>query len=354
MGKALSVECCTSRHDSFEKHQLGRQLTGDSIWYDCDEFHGDLHQPSAVLEAGVPTEAAEGVASLAEMIGASGMEPLCDPLTLLRFYISCEGNAALAADMYWSFSTWRSEFSIGLVMAMHGSGETYCCDGSLPQSHERNEWQWKRNPVSSPEAALADRCGFWGRLKDPMNGGPIMVWRVGTADIAAVRREGLLDALRRALAAHVEDCFQLARAASIRKKQLVLSPLVIDAEGISVAFLRNLGLIVELLKFFLNYPEQLSSVTVIRAPWMATQIFQAAKPFIHKNTSAKFAILGNDFARGLKEHSGVDVAVLPECLGGHANDKLICAHQKVPIGAGDALRETQGRCPGFPAWFSRN
>lgn len=330
-------------------------ISKDTIWFDCASESDNKPELEEMIEAGVPAQDAEGVASLAGIVGACGAEPLSDPLTLFRFYVSSQRDVELAAKSYWMSLKWRSEFHLNLVMAMHGAGETYSSDGSPSHLIREAEWHWEQR-ICSYEAEYAKRYAFWGRLKDPNGGGPVLLWRAGVADIDALHKGNrvLLDPLKRAIAAHLEDCFQESRAASLRNKRLVLSHLVIDAFGLGLVFIQRLEIIKELVEFGLHYPEAVATVTVIRAPWLVTRLFQMGKVFLPKATQVKFAILGNDFARGLKLHSGLDLSMFPQYLGGQTSNDVLCSCNHVPdvIKAAAALRETWGFYPGFPTWFS--
>ena len=59
--------------------------------------------------AGVPAGAVEGVLEVAMRLGARRgfPEPLLDPLTLLRFYNSRDGNADDAVAMWEAATAWR-------------------------------------------------------------------------------------------------------------------------------------------------------------------------------------------------------------------------------------------------------
>lgn len=358
MGQAHGDGYCVSRDDK-ELQQC--ESRSEDIWYDCIEYEAqrvpcvvtvsrcqaevidEAPTVADVLRAGVPKESSDGVARLGVLVHARGMEPLCDPLTLLRFYISAHSNAEDAACMYQKTLQWRSGYCLGSVMATHGAGETYGTDGNRTHCNgEAAEWQWERAEVTY-EAVLTQRHAFIGRLKTlhPNEGGPVLVWRVGIADVGALVREDLLDVMKRALAAHLEDCFQCSRAASLRKNKLVLSRLVIDAHGLGAVFMRHLKVINELVAFSTQFPEAVASVTVVRAPWLAARLWKAGKAFMPAGLASKFIILGNDFEAGLKLHSGLDVSQLPEFLGGQSSNSVMCNSEQVPLGTGVAFRQMQ-------------
>merc|ERR1719387_2623265 len=139
---------------------------------------------------------------------------------------------------------------------MHGAGETYNSDGSPSRSHLLPEWHWERGLVSY-EAVCCDRDAFFGRLPEPhpVRGGPVLVWRVGIADVGALKDQTLMDGFKRALTAHIEDCFQFSRAASRRRNMLSLASLVVDAQGLGISIIKHLPLIKHLIEDFSQYPE---------------------------------------------------------------------------------------------------
>lgn len=336
MGQTLSVECCQVR-DHSESFQ-------GEVWYDCDSEQQEydsifydavdgLHTKAATLEAGVPPEAADDVVQLAVLVSAHAVEPMSDPLTLLRFYISCNGIVEDAARMYRNSVKWRCDYALGKVMALHGSGEAYCADGSPAHSNGETEWHWARTRVTF-EAETFHRHGFYGRLqvlnhaKD--EGGPILVWRIGQADIGMLDHEEALTACKRGLAAHLEDCFQCSRSASLKYKRLVLSRLVLDCHGLQLATaLRYSSHVKELVECSIQYPEAVKSITVVRAPKTITAVWRFLSRLLKPAMRAKFEILGDDFAEGLKAHSGLHVDVLPRFLGGKAKDDEVCSAEKV-------------------------
>eukprot|EP00929_Paragymnodinium_shiwhaense_P058824 TRINITY_DN29471_c0_g3_i3.p1 TRINITY_DN29471_c0_g3~~TRINITY_DN29471_c0_g3_i3.p1 ORF type:complete len:392 (+),score=24.01 TRINITY_DN29471_c0_g3_i3:30-1178(+) len=358
MGQA---QCCSSRRTSsfFDEFPIpfAEAVVDDEIWHDAKEnldvwhdvVEADASKSSTlpickgkltlgdILNAGVPDDAAEGVLQLAAVVAGvcKGMD---DPLTLLRYYIAYGRDVHAAERLYRSQMEWRQHYRIGRIMAAHGSGEEYRCDGSpcnLPGS-----WRWERKPITY-EAVLADRHAFFGRLRhavDPVDGGAILVWRFGVADVGALQREGLLDGFKRALVSHIEDCFQSLRAASQRKKQLVCARVVMDAKGLGLDFLRHLKTVHELVSYCISkFPETVKSVTVVRAPWLCAQLWKTLQPLVPARTRSKFLLLGDGFEEALEVHSGLKVEMLPQFLGGLGDDDEVCSAKWVPDGTGKTL-----------------
>jgi len=291
-----------------------------------------------MVAAGVPSDVAESVARLAAAVDAAGVEPLCDPLTLLRFLRARDGSIDAAASMYIQTKKWRAEYSMGSVMAMHGEGEEYDDSGSPAHLHGEMEWRWRRRSAT-PESLLTARYAFWGRLSESAVDGAPIIGRLGQADTQGFFREDLVEILRRALVAHLEDTLQCARVASLRKGRLIRAHAIIDAEGLGLSMLRHVSFVKDSLKFAMSYyPESLSSVTVVRAPPIAAGLWRAISPLLPPGMRGKFRILGEDFEAGLLEHSGIQIAMLPRFLGGEGSDSDVCATEAVPVGIGASLR----------------
>jgi len=288
-----------------------------------------------IVQAGVPLEAAAGVAELARRVGAHGPEPMSDPITLWRFWRARECDAAAAERMYRETCAWRADFSIRDVMAAHGIGEEYDTGGARAAPESVTPWAWRRR-VDTAEAAFMQQCGFWGRLQAsaPEDGAPIAVWRVGTVDAPGYLREEVLDILRVGIVAHLEDLLQGGRVESLRRGRLVRSRLIIDAAGLSAWSLRYLWVfrsIVEVGKP--HFPEVFGSFTVVNAPALLASAFRVLEKSLTPGMRQKLCVLGPDFDEGLRRHTGLERSCLPACLGGLAPDGDLCAAGLVPPGA---------------------
>jgi hypothetical protein len=281
------------------------------------------------IAAGVPYEKAAGVASLAELLGSKGVEPLSDPLTLMRFYTAREENVPAAALMYQEACAWRASYSIDSLMYKHGAGEHYAVNGN--RLGEPTSWQWRRT-VSSVGAKLASQYGFFGRLLAiAPDGGPIAIWRV--PDLDGIKRAGLEKVLQDAFLAHMEDLLQAGRSESMKRKKLVRARIIIDANGVGTAVLRHREVFTPLIQMMKKYfPEVSASVSIVRAPWIFSTIFQAVSPLLTPVMKRKVCIIGQSFQSKLQEHSTVPLDCLPSFLGGRAGNckDELCAALKVP------------------------
>jgi len=150
---------------------------------------------AGLISAGVPPSSAEGVLLLARELGfdiQGRVEPLCDPLTLLRFLNAREGVVVDAALMHRQTCAWREDFGIARVMAAFGTGCEYDTSegaGGALRGIEAKGWSFRRAPQTET-AALAQRVSFFGKLDQAdADGAPIVVWRLGAFDLAGVARE---------------------------------------------------------------------------------------------------------------------------------------------------------------------
>lgn len=310
------------------------ESTSEEVLAVGEDVGGSQTDIEDLVRAGVPAEFASDVAALRAAVKADGFEPLSDPLTLFRFLLARASDVEQAAAMYREAVAWRAEYSISRVMEANGHPGHYYKDGR--RRGDLTDWSWSRSPNATPEAALIQRHAFFGRLSTPApDGGPIMIWRIGSADWAGYEREELFDILLPALAAHYEDSLQAARAASLREGRLVQARLVVDAFGVTFAILRCM-------KFFqlmvdvigTHYPEMLSSITVVRAPGFVESAWPIFRSVVPPKSREKVAFFGMDFEASLRAHAGgIERAVLPQFLGGEANDEEVCSSLPVPVGA---------------------
>jgi hypothetical protein len=134
----------------------------------------DLH---TLAISGVPVSEVPGVLQLANEIGANRrkIEPLCDPLTLLRFLRARDGVVKDALFMYQDTIKWRSQFRIDKVVSTFGDCSQYDNSNEKPGGcrlldKEGNlpPWKFRRNPKTD-DARLASRLSFFGMLDQPDN-----------------------------------------------------------------------------------------------------------------------------------------------------------------------------------------
>lgn len=284
-----------------------------------------------LVDLGVPTSEAAGVAALAEAVAAEGPEPLADPLTLLRFYRARGRDVEAAAGMYNATLAWRSSFSIPLVMDAYGEPGHYKPDSG--RATDPATWTWVCAP-RTPQSQLAMRHAFFGRICTHMADEPILVWRAGSADYKGIVREDMVDLMIQAFVVHLEDALQASRAASLRKGELVRARLIIDCDGFGFDNARYIPILRRIISLGKSYfPEVTASVTVVRAPAFLATFYGLIRPFLPKLLQDKVCILGKNFASGLQKHTGLDVAMLPLFLGGSSTEIGMAEALPVPSDA---------------------
>lgn len=282
------------------------------------------------------------MAALARAVTANGLEPLSDPLTLLRFYRARNRDVKAAAQMYHSTLAWRT--TIPELMDAFGTPGEYESNGG--RATDPSAWSWSPH-ANSAEAELAYRHAFFTRLPHLP---PILIWRAGLADYKGIVREELVNIMIKAFIVHLEapwhhlsihfsasggfltnarrpfhpkDALQASRAASFHEGELVRARLIIDCQGFgfeNIRYLQILKRIITLGKSY--YPEVAATVTVIRAPGFMATFYNLVKPLLPKLLQQKICILGADFHDGLMKHTGLDKTSLPDFLGGDVNVKF--------------------------------
>ncbi|GMI29965.1 hypothetical protein TeGR_g2649 [Tetraparma gracilis] len=200
------------------------------------------------VAAGVPQEDSELVSQLAARLGLdatkNALEPMSDPTTLLRFLNARDKDLDKACTMYTETMAWRGSSGLAKKMNDHGTiPDLYGADGM--QKTDLSSWAWKR-ATSTPDAALVQRFGFFGRLgRLGPDDEAIIIWRLGAADLKTTGHHE--DKILEAFNAHMEDCMQVGRAASLKHKKLVRSRLVIDLNGIGLSAIPYLSVIRKIL-----------------------------------------------------------------------------------------------------------
>eukprot|EP00439_Symbiodinium_sp_Y106_P077928 s65_g16.t2 len=256
--------------------------------------------PAVDMEAaGVPHDAAPDIATLSQdgrpksltfiartavmvMIElgmtAGSLEPLADPLMLLRFYLARAQQVEAAAAMHSETVAWREDFGLQSVMSDYGSGEIYHISGT----RRSNAMTWE------PQTDVAKRAApyvFFGRLRAKApDGGPVLVWQAGAADYGGFVREGLVDEMIRAFVAHFEDALQSSRAASLKAGHLVQARVVVDCSGFGFENLKHLHILRHIVHVIeRHFPEVSRSVTVVRAPWSVVSLYNIVSPWLSQD-----------------------------------------------------------------------
>lgn len=261
---------------------------------------------------------------------------MSDPISLLRFYNAQGKDVEKAAAMFRDTNAWRANFSLATLMSEYGTPGLYNEDGT--RKGDLSEWKWRPAP-SSARSKFASRHAFFEWLKRDGDE-PILFWQCGAADYKGYVREEMVSEVTRAWVAHLEDVLQASRVQSKQQKKMVRARLVVDANGFGVGNLRYISILRDIIALGKAYfPELTASVTVVRAPWAAAQGYKLIKPFLTPLIQSKIQILGSKFEEGLVEHSGLDLDILPNWIGG--KDPNFKVTEPVPEGGGKVLTEEE-------------
>jgi hypothetical protein len=104
--------------------------------------------------------------------------------------------------MYTETMAWRGSSGLAKKMNDHGTiPDLYGADGM--QKTDLSSWAWKR-ATSTPDAALVQRFGFFGRLgRLGPDDEAIIIWRLGAADLKTTGHHE--DKILEAFNAHMEE-----------------------------------------------------------------------------------------------------------------------------------------------------
>eukprot|EP00435_Cladocopium_sp_Y103_P050698 s1044_g15.t1 len=288
---------------------------------------------------GVPPNEVQGLAALRSAVATSGMEPLADPLTLLRFYRARNRDVDAAAEMYNTTMAWRSSYSIQELMDAFGTEGHYAANGG--RATDPIHWNWVPHP-NTLEAELAYRHSFFTRLPPEISPEPVLIWRAGHADYQGIVREDLVDIMIKAFIVHLEDALQASRAASLRKGKLVRARLIVDCDGLGFENIRYIPILKKIITLGKSYyPEVAATVTVVRAPGFSATFYNLVKHLLPKLLQEKISLLGRDFREGLMKHTGLDAKSLPDFLGGDVTDVKFAKVHPVPSNALDYLSQPE-------------
>ncbi|GMI26673.1 hypothetical protein TrCOL_g4211 [Triparma columacea] len=254
------------------------------------------------------------------------LEPLADPLTVLRFLRARDGKVDDAAKMYNSTIAFRKTKIYSLMATYGNSSDEFNTDGT--RLTPATSWNWTRKTEGNNDAILMQKIGFFGRLT--INGpddAPVAIWRLGACDLFGVKDNDLVDYMCDGFAVHLEDLLQAGRAASLKHNKMVRARLIIDVGGVGMStlpLLKTLKAIIAVGKQY--FPECTATATIINAPWVFSSLWVVVKPILTKVMQRKVCILGTSWVNNpeaFTKHSGITVSALPACLGGSTPDSQV-------------------------------
>lgn len=260
-------------------------------------------------------------ANLLDLLNADeAARELADPFTLLRFLRARQGSLVDAEAMFRETMVRRREINIAGLMD-----------------------EWSRKP-STPRVAFTNAHFYGSRIVNIAceDGSPILVERIGIADLAGINREGCVDLILKACIYYFEDAFQAVRKESKRLHHLVRVVVIVDAQGMGLATLSNISVVKRVASIGkANYPEVTKGVAIVRGPWVFEKCWSLVLALLPPATRKKVTILGADFAGVLQTQFGVDTSTLPAFLGGKGDDSLVLPALPLEPGAGAALIATE-------------
>jgi len=232
-----------------------------------------------------------------------------DDFTLLRFLIARNCDLDKTEQMWKGVMQWRE--STGVSALFH-------------------EWQ-----TPSDRAKYVNRFFYASVMPGTSrDGSPIMVERLGKADLAGMHREKIVDLVVLAYTVYLESAFRAVRQASQDQQRFVRAFVVTDASGASTSTITNIGIIKRVSSIGpANYPEVTQSVSIVRGPTIVAKIYGMVSPLLPEETRSKVDITAGDFKKSLETH--IDFHNMPCFLGGEADDAFVCAAEEIPQSAGN-------------------
>jgi len=242
---------------------------------------GDAGAPDAVSDAEEDTQAAHARA-------------LSDDGTLLRFGIARKLVLNDAEAMFRATVAWREK--IGLCKMWrdwHGIGT----GGSGDDLDEAG------GPTE--ESRLSQRFFYGGRFGDARPvahtgdptlpaapPGPVLVDRMGRMDLRGIVREDVVALVLKSYIVNLEDAFREVRhRGGPRSKVRAVN--VVDVDGVGLAHLQHLRVILAFTVGTAYYPEITRRVYLVRSGWMLPLVWKALAPLLPANTRAKVRIAGS-------------------------------------------------------------
>eukprot|EP00913_Durusdinium_trenchii_P002232 g2062.t1 len=194
---------------------------------------------------------------------------MAHPLMLLRF-LTCTKSVEEAEEMILNAQAWRREAKVDSIMEEWGERSA---DGT-----------WKLAPKSQ-RAEFATGLFAAERLPSDSFGGPVMLGRAVSSDMAGISRESLAPLLQNLWVFMLEDMLQAAHVASVKQRRLVSGATIIDATGISLSIVRYISEYTPWLEIMNNdYPDLVRSVIVINAPSFFVKIWSIVSLLIAPTT----------------------------------------------------------------------
>jgi hypothetical protein len=244
--------------------------------------------------------------------------PGVDDFTLLRFLIAREFDVPAAVSMVAERVEWALEVGLDALMA-----------------------EWRGGAGGKPTTArsrAADQIFYAGVLGVSASGAPLMVERLGKADLAGVNREGedLLQLLLKSYIAYLETVFRGVTSESVKQQQLVRSVCLVDAAGCSTSTLWHINVVKAVAAIGpAYYPEMNERVLILQAPWVVAKVWAMLAPLLPAHTRGKVSIVeATPEATAAALEGVLEMAAVPDFVdgGGAAVPPDVCPTALVPEG----------------------
>eukprot|EP00040_Diaphanoeca_grandis_P021307 m.113489 g.113489 ORF g.113489 m.113489 type:complete len:281 (-) comp28274_c1_seq3:307-1149(-) len=257
--------------------------------------------------------------------------PWLDRFTVARFFVARQEDPKAAEEMLRETVEWRQRIHLDDIMSEWGEPEKIGAD-KVPTG-------FRRQPKTE-RAKLADNHSYCGRIKATTNAGaPIVVQRVGRADLYGAVREELPNLMMHSWCFMLEDAFLACRAASLEQDRMVKAAMIIDLDGMGFSVMRHMSIIKSFAKIGTHFAEITRTVTIINAPMFFAGMWKVVSPLLPAASRAKVSILGRSYKEALEKHADVDIELLPKFLGGTGSDEEVLPAHPVPVGAGAQFKE---------------
>eukprot|EP01043_Picozoa_sp_COSAG02_P045995 COSAG02_NODE_4262_length_5575_cov_7.055698_2_plen_372_part_00 len=251
--------------------------------------------------------------------------PGLDDFTLLRFLIAREFDVSAAAAMVTERVKWAEEVGLDGIMAEWRGGE-----GGKP---------------TTARSRAADQIFYAGLLGTSASGAPLMVERLGKADLAGVNREGeeLLQLLLKSYIAYLETVFRALTAESVQQQVLVRSLCLVDAAGVDSSTLWHINVVKAVAAIGpAYYPEMTERVLILQAPWVVAKLWAMLQPLLPAHTQSKVSIVeATPEATAAALEGVLDLAAAQAFIegGGAAVASDLCPTALVPEGIMQQLEQ---------------
>ena len=205
--------------------------------------------------------------------------PICalrtNDATLLRFLIARKRVVKDAVEMFAGAVEWRKKVNF--------------------EDQIRKFRAFRAGKCDDPSYAYAEKFFYGGRWGASLTGGPVGVERIGTFDVAGLRKGGPFaeEIITRAYTLYIHSLFDHVCTLDRKPQGDGDAILIIDGRGVGMPHMRNYKAIIKLAQLVQNvFPEFVRRVYAINMPRIARGLWKLVRVFLPAETQAKVNILG--------------------------------------------------------------